>query len=160
MLYTTYSRDRQAHAEGTHGVDTERNTTSPWLRNWVQLGCQGRCIIWGSQLSVACPDVAVLAALWTPPAPKGLDQIKHTPGSPSPLCTGKKRSMCNKQQVAVELMQQFNFPARMVNKQIKVALSAVDTGVVSSDISLNPNLQWMMLLFLQDNLFLCRDRKW
>lgn len=88
-------RDRQAHALSTHGADTLRNTTSPWLRHWGQLGCQGQCIIWGSQLSVGCPDVAVLTALWTPSAPEGLDQIKHTDsGSPSPLCTVGEKGVC------------------------------------------------------------------
>lgn len=94
-VYHTTKWQRQTHAQTHMGAHIQKHQP-PWLRHWDQLGCQGQCIIWGSQLSVGCPDVAVL--LCRPSAPGGLGQIWHTKPI-SPLLSLKKQEACNKQQV-------------------------------------------------------------
>lgn len=67
--------NKDRHMDKHTWVLTHTETPEPpWLRHWGQLGCQGQCIIWGSQLSVGCPDVPVLTVLCESCAPRGLDQ--------------------------------------------------------------------------------------
>lgn len=73
-LYTPHYRKTETHAQTHMGTHIQKHQ-APWLRHWGQLGCQDRCIIRGSQLSVGCPDLAVLTVLCKPSAPEGLDQI-------------------------------------------------------------------------------------
>ena len=136
---------------------------APWLRHWGQLGCQGQCIIWGSQLSVGCPDVAVLTALRKPSAPGGLDQIWHThthTHTHTYTVTGKSlpHSLSRNKHVPSNrltgsLMQQFPFhlPVRIINvasdKMICTFLTAVSVFFETSFLMNNIAVSWSEISF-------------